>query len=286
MIITKCVRHHENCTCFVLSLFTPRVCSSDDIEEVGLEGSATDEETIDIGLLEKISGVFTVDRTTILNTGLSADFLRHILAQPATDKSMSILSNFRSSSLTSSNCPNRLIGNDDAAPVLYRALECFKLSLQDIIGLLSLSLSKGLTDANNRVETNFLSLRDLGSDQFIGLTVVSSSLRVTDNDPVDIEIFQLVSADFTGESTLSASAHVLTGNLDLSVEQSLHGSDMNGDRSDDNFELIIAEGSLVEDIVDKILDGLDSTVALPVTTDDHLSLGSFTFHFVCFSNKN
>lgn len=87
------------------------------------------------------------------------------------------------------------------------------------VGLSSFSLLKALTEAYDSVDTNLLGSGNLGGDCLVGFTVLGSSLGVADKDPLDIEVFKLLTADFSGEGTVWCGAHVLAGDLDVFVQK-------------------------------------------------------------------
>ena len=70
---------------------------------------------------------------------------------------MSILGNLWRGSLAGSNCPDWLIGNDDLSPVSDALLGSIELSFEHIVGLVSLTLFKRLSNAKDCVEAYLLS---------------------------------------------------------------------------------------------------------------------------------
>lgn len=87
------------------------------------------------------------------------------------------------------------------------------------VGLSSFSLLKALSQAYDGVETNFLGSGNLGGDGLVGFAVLDSSLRVADEDPLDIEIFELLTADLSSEGTVGCGAHVLGADLNVFVQK-------------------------------------------------------------------
>ena len=91
--------------------------SLDNSSKLRLKRCTTDEETIDIGLLNEGLAVTSISRTTILDSNSSSNFRRDGTRNPRADISVSLLSHFGSSSLSSSNSPDRFISDNNAAPV-------------------------------------------------------------------------------------------------------------------------------------------------------------------------
>lgn len=184
---------------------------------------------------------------------------------------MGFLSHFWGGSFTSSNGPDWLVSNDNLGPVLDRALESIELCSQHIIGGSILSLLEVFSDANNGIQSSFLCLCDLGSNDRVSLTEKISPLRVTNDNPVDIKVLQLFGADLSGECSLAGLAHILRSDDNIWIGQCFDRGDVHCYWSNDNFDLGIIKLGLVDDIIDEVLDRLHGAIALPVATDDVFS---------------
>ena len=88
--------------------------SSNDGSKFGLEGSTANEETVDIGLRDQDSGIASVSRATILDTGLAGNFTGELVSEPLADESMGLLSDLRGSSLTSADSPDGLVSDNES----------------------------------------------------------------------------------------------------------------------------------------------------------------------------
>ena len=256
------------------------VSCADDGQEIGLEGGTSNKESIDVLLSDQISSVLTIDGSSVLNADSLSDFLGDILRNPSSNVLVGSLSNLWGGGLTSADGPNWLVGKHDSAPVGNRVLQGIELALQVLVGFALLSLFKTFTEADHGTESYGLSSSNLGSNLLVCLIKESAPLGVSDDDPLKIEVLELLSTDFSGEGTVAGLAHVLAGNLDFIVEQGLDRSDMDADWSNNDFKLGLVEVSLVEDIVDEVFGALDSAIALPVSTNDHFSLCGF--HVIYF----
>ena len=64
---------------------------------------------------------------------------------------MSLLRNFRGCCLPSADSPNRLISDDNLAPVFDARLKSVKLYLQDIVSVAGFALLQLLANADNRI---------------------------------------------------------------------------------------------------------------------------------------
>jgi len=161
---------------------------------------------------------------------------------------VSLLSNLGGGCLTGADGPDRFVSNNNAVPVGDGASDGIELSLKDIICSSSFSLLESLSNADNRLKIGSLGLGDLLSNDLVSLTEKLSSLRVTDEGPLESEVDNLLSTDLTSESSISASADVLSANEDIRVEHSLSGGDVEGDRGNDNLDAFLIELHSVEGV--------------------------------------
>ena len=261
------------------------ISGADDFEEVGLQRGTAHEETVDVWHVNEVASVLGADRATILYASSTGYLLRYVLLEPVTDEFADFLRNLRRGDLASTNGPDGLVGDDDAAPVLDRGLEALELGLEDVVGGVSLALLQRLADAHDGVQADILGLGDLAGDHGVGLAVERAALGVADEDPVDVEVLQLLTRDLAGVSTLASLAHVLTSHLDVGVQQGLDGGDVHRDGRDEHLHLALVEGGLVEHLVDEGLGRLDGAVALPVSADNQFALCRFCGVHRCFAKR-
>lgn len=81
---------------------------------------------------------------------------------------------------------------------------------------------------------------------------------MTNDNPVDVGVLQLLNADFTSESAVGLVEDVLGSNADLLVGQAAGEGEVQGGRRDDNLGVGV-ELSRVE-VVHDVGDALDNTV--------------------------
>jgi len=184
---------------------------------------------------------------------------------------VSILSNLWRGNLSGSNGPDWLISNDNLSPVGDALLGSIELSLEDIVGLLSLTLLKSLSNAEDGVEANLLGSCQLLGDNGVSLTIELSSLGVTNQGPLEVEVLHLVGADLTSEGSVLVGGDVLGRDLDGGVKTSLHIGDVERDWSHDDFDVVAAHSQTVESLAES-LHGRDGSIALPVSSDNVLAL--------------
>ena len=211
---------------------------ANNFEEVGIQRGTAHEEAIDVRHSYEVASVLGADRATILYARSISYFLRYVFLEPVTDEFAAFLRNLRRGGLAGTDGPNGHVSDDDAAPVLHRGLEAFELGLEDVVRRVSLALFQRLANAHDGVQTPILGLGNLVGDHDVCLAVKHAALRVADEDPVDVEVFQLLSRDLAGFSTLASLANVLTSHLDIRVQHRLDGGDVNRHRCDEYLYLV------------------------------------------------
>ena len=103
---------------------------------------------------------------------------------------MGLLGDVGSCCLAGADGPDWLVGQDHLVPVVD--LQGLELGLQVSIGLTSLSLLEGLAQTDDGIQINGLSLLKLFGHNLIGLAIKCPPLRVADQDPVDVEVLELL----------------------------------------------------------------------------------------------
>ena len=88
--------------------------SIDDALEVShLEGSATDEATVNVNLREELLGVAGLAATTVEDRHVLSSFSTELLSDGCADEGMHVLSLVSCSSLASTDSPNGFVSEDD-----------------------------------------------------------------------------------------------------------------------------------------------------------------------------
>ena len=77
---------------------------------------------------------------------------------------------------------------------------------------------------------------------------------MTDDDPADIEVLQLVTTNLSGEGTLAGLAHVLASYLDVLIEEGFDRCDVDADWSNDDFHSKLVELRFVKNILDQVFE--------------------------------
>ena len=182
-----------------------------------LQGSTSDEETIDIWLGGQILAVLVGDRSTVDDASLLSNLGVDLLLQPLANSLVDLLCLGGGGNLSGSNSPDWLVGNDDLLPLLWGddLGDSGKLGGDDLDGLTPLALLEGLSAAENDVDVLSKSSLGLGGDKLVGLANDDTALRVADQGPVDVGVLELGSGDLSSESSLILVVNVRGGDSDL-----------------------------------------------------------------------
>lgn len=168
----------------------------DDVGEGRFERSSTNQEPIDILLLDQVLGVLLSYRTTVDNTDFVGWLARSLQVFP--EPAVHLLSLLWSGSQTSSDGPDWFIGQDELIPpnavnlsLLNKFLERVKLPLDDVLGLVSLPLFDGLAETEDDVEFALEGNGNFISDKLIVLAEQVPSLGVAENGPIDSGVLEV-----------------------------------------------------------------------------------------------
>ncbi len=94
----------------------------------------------------------------------------------------------RCCNLSSTDVPDRLVSNDHIIPVGNRVFAGIELTLQDIISLGGLSLSELLPNTEDYIHSLLKSILSLLGHKLTRFVVESSSLAMSEDDPLEAEV--------------------------------------------------------------------------------------------------
>ena len=152
------------------------LASVDDLGEGWLQGGTANEEAIDIFHANELGSIGIGDRSTVEDSSFGSGIGGNIGLQPCSNLSMSLPSNLWRGSLTRTNGPHWLIGDNNLGPVFTQLSNCIQLSLVDSFGLAALSFFEELTDACKHAHTGINCKLGFHGDIGITLSVQGSSL--------------------------------------------------------------------------------------------------------------
>lgn len=125
--------------------------------------------------------------------------------------------------------PNGLVGNYDETPVSNLAHESVQLTGNNVADKASFTLLKVLADAHSSVQLLLLRDLDLLGHHFIGFPEHGTTLGVTEQGPLNIQILQHRNGNLTSEGAALLLREVLDTHLELAVVQSAYkGSYLQG----------------------------------------------------------
>jgi hypothetical protein len=127
------------------------------------------------------------------------------------------------------------LANIRLPPVFHFLEDCGELSLDNLDRLPTLSLFKSFPSAKNNLETSLESSLGLLCNQGIEIAEQCASLRVADDDPGNTGIFELGSADFSGECTRRLRIAVLSRRKDLRSKGLTNAQQVKCRRCDDHL---------------------------------------------------
>lgn len=177
------------------------------------------------------------------------------------------------SGLAGTNGPDGLVGDNHVGPVTDLVGIGAHLAGDHLVGIASLALLQGLANAGNDLETSCQSMLGLLGDQFVGLLEDGTTLRVAQNDPVDIDVLQHGWRDFASEGTLGLLVGVLAGHADAAGQQVAGVHQIDGRAADDHLGVGVQLG-LTEGLAD-LSNGLLVAVHLPVSTHTEFTSSHF-----------
>lgn len=148
---------------------------------------------------------------------------------------MDLLGLLSGSNLASADSPDGLVGNDNVGPVGDLGLEGLELLRDEVDGLASLTGLEGLAAAPDDLEAVLSGVLGLGGDRLVRLAENLTTLRVAENDPVDVAVLELGDGDLAGESTVGLVEDVLGGDLDVLAEGLTDEREVDGRRRDNDL---------------------------------------------------
>lgn len=190
----------------------------DDIDKGRLEGSTTDEETINVLLLGELVAVLLADGSTVDDARLLSSLLADLLGHPLTQSGVHLLGLLGGGDLAGANGPDGLVCDDNLAPVLDLVGDGLELGSDDLDGLAGLALLEGLAAAENDAEATVNGRLGLGGDKAVALLEDDTALAVAEEGPGDVGVLELLHGDLAGEGSVGSVEDVLCCDLDAGAE--------------------------------------------------------------------
>lgn len=130
---------------------------------------------------------------------------------------MRVLGLLRGRDFSGSDGPDGLVGNHDELPVLLinELGNSGELPSNNFGSLSGLSLVEVLSYAEDDIDSDFESSSGLDSDQLIRLVEDGPALRVSKNDPRELEILELGQGDLSSVGSGGKLVSILSGDGDF-----------------------------------------------------------------------
>ncbi|KAI3485238.1 hypothetical protein L1887_51523 [Cichorium endivia] len=243
------------------------VVGVDDVDELGLERGAADEEAVDVGLLGEFLAVLGGDGAAVDDAELLSRVLAELVGGPLADGGVHLLRLLRGSDLARADGPDGLVGDHDLGPVLNLVGGGVELTNDDVDRLVGLALLERLADAQDHREALGESGGGLLGDVGVRLAKERTALRVAEDDPGDRGVLEHVDRHLAREGTarlvvgvLRRDGHLGASKLLLDGQQSLKRRPVA--LTDVGVELGLGER------LGELLGGLKRAVHLPVSADE------------------
>lgn len=117
----------------------------------------------------------------------------------SSDPGVDFIDLFGGGGFASADGPDWFVSQNNVVPIGHSVSDSVKLSFDDFNGVSSLSFGKSFTETEDDFETQLEAIFKLFGNNGVSLSEMSSSLRVTQNDPLDVDIQKLFGSNFTSE---------------------------------------------------------------------------------------
>lgn len=180
---------------------------------------------------------------------------------------------FGGGGLAGTDGPDGLVGDNNVGPVADLVGVRAHLASNHFVGVASLALLQGLANAGNDLEASGQGMRGLLGDQFIGLLEDGTTLRMAQDDPIDVDVLQHGGRNLASEGTLGLLVGVLSGHTDAAGQQVAGVHQVDGWAADDHLGVGV-QLSIAQSLAD-LSNGLLVTIHLPVSTHTEFTASHF-----------
>ena len=160
--------------------------------------------------------------------------------------------------LAGSDGPDRLVCNNDLAPVTDLLGDSAELAGDDLDGLAGFSLLERLSAAEYDAESTVKGGLGLGCDERVALLEDDTALAVAEDGPCDVAVLELGDGDLTREGAVWLVEDVLGSDFDAFAEVLAGKEEVEEWWCDDDFGVLVNVG-LVQ-VLDDALDGVNRPV--------------------------
>merc|ERR1719483_64134 len=158
------------------------------LNEILLKTRPAHQRPINVWTLSQLLAVGCSHGTSVQNANRGSNLWVDVLLQPTSDSQVDLLGLGRCGSLPGPNCPDRLVGQDNLAPVGDVGQHGGQLIEADFCGLSSFPLVQLLANAGYHLQPVLQSESHLLANELVSLPEDIPSLRMPQNDPVDTTV--------------------------------------------------------------------------------------------------
>lgn len=180
---------------------------------------------------------------------------------------------FGGGGFASTDGPDGLVGDNNVGPVADLFGIRAHLASNNFVGIASLALLQGFANAGNDLEASGQGMLSLLSDEFIRLLEDGTTLRMAQDDPIDVDVLQHGGRDLASEGTLGLLVGVLSGHADAAGQQVAGVHQIDGRAADDHLGVGV-QLSIAQSLAD-LSNGLLVTIHLPVSTHTEFTASHF-----------
>merc|ERR1719253_1100246 len=247
-----------------------RSLAVDNISKFRFEGGSTDQESINVFFGRKSRGSGGAGGSTVKDASFGGNVGSGNFAQVFTDIGVGVLCLLGSGGKTSSDSPDRFVGDNDIFPVISGEDIGVGLDLGEnkIVGSSGFTVFQGFSAACKNLDSFVKSVFGLGSDLFVRFALFAT-FGVTDKSPLNSHVAQHLGTGFTGEGTVSLGPDILGTDGDIGTQVFFDALDMELRRANNNFG--IGRQSRLVEHRNKFLGLRNGSVALPVTSDEEFT---------------
>ena len=214
--------------------------------------------------------IFSVQLTAVDDSDRLSNIISDIPFDPASQTLVDLLRLLRRRCLPRTDRPHRLVGNDDASPVLIPDvfLDRRQLPVADFVRRARLLFGQLLADAHDRVQAGRQRVGHLLAGQLVALAEEGPPLRMTDEDPAAAEVLDHHRTDLAGVRAVLNAETVLRGDANSLVQPVSDVLEVAERRTDDDLRLRICSAGVEEQY--DVVDARPRPVHLPISADEKL----------------
>lgn len=176
-----------------------------DLGEGWFKRCTTNKETINIWLGDKLITVLVSDGSSVDNSDGRRSLFGDLSGKEFSDMEMDFLSLLWSGSFSGSDSPNWFIGNNNIVPLFSSQVkgdQGLKLTFNNLRSMSSFSLFQFLTNTEDYLKSLRKCQNSFLGNKFFALIIDSSSLRMSQDNPIKTQILDMVSRNFSSVGTV------------------------------------------------------------------------------------